>query len=61
MKGLGSPVGLEFSDIVGRQTEANEFVVLNVLRNLIVDLSSLEIVICVLNKVSPECFNTNSS
>lgn len=54
MESLGSPGGLELSSIVGRQTEANKFVVLNILGHLIVDLSSLKIVVSVLRADQPE-------
>jgi hypothetical protein len=50
VEGLRGPVGLELCDLVGRQTEADEFVVLDVLRDLVVNLSSLEIIIGVLHR-----------
>jgi hypothetical protein len=50
VEGLRGPVGLELCDLVGRQTKADEFVVLDVLRDLVVNLSSLEIIIGVLQR-----------
>jgi hypothetical protein len=50
VESLRGPVGLELGDLVGRQTETDEFVVLDVLWDLIVNLSSLEIIIGVLHR-----------
>lgn len=44
------PGGHDFFEVMFRQTEANQLVILYILRNLWVDLSSLQIIVSVLNK-----------
>lgn len=46
---LGGPLVPEFLKVVGGQTEVDELVVLNVFGVLVVDLSSLEIIVGVLS------------